>query len=350
MRDLQQLVRNSSIPRNIQDSLVADIRKIGQEYNNQHRNLQQEFDDTKIERAELQGQLNEARRQLDRSIGDRDALKSKLHELGLRHKRSTERLEKIEHRLKKANNELKQQVAAQEEHLKAKPSTWLSSNPASNTRRNARDPFDTPTTTRTPRFGGGQLSRFVSPPEISPIPNRLPSPQQITNSTEPPTKTIRRRPHLPVGKARQAHSPPLPLGWGSTNIPTIITEPGDTQISTALVIRQEPTIDAEMYQREIEKLFSLIEGWVFTYAAVPSYANDTAIVRSNDVLWSYMMNCTYPGHRQESHAHVMSLIGHVKTRSWFVMRMAIQYCVKDIMSLDAFLGFSIPAVPVTVIG
>jgi hypothetical protein len=67
-------------------------------------------------------------------------------------------------------------------------------------------------------------------------------------------------------------------------------------------------------------------------------ANDQAIARSNDILWAYMMNCTYPRHRQDSHTHVMTLLNdlkHLKTRFWLIMRMAVTYYVKDVMSIDA---------------
>ena len=48
-----------------------------------------------------------------------------------------------------------------------------------------------------------------------------------------------------------------------------------------------------------------------------------------------MMNCTYPGHRQDFHTHVMTLFNDLKTRYWFIMRMAVTYYVKDVMSIDA---------------
>jgi hypothetical protein len=48
-----------------------------------------------------------------------------------------------------------------------------------------------------------------------------------------------------------------------------------------------------------------------------------------------MMNCTHPGHSQDSHTQVMTLLNDLKTRSWFIMRMAVTYCVKDVMSIDA---------------
>jgi hypothetical protein len=60
-----------------------------------------------------------------------------------------------------------------------------------------------------------------------------------------------------------------------------------------------------------------------------------AIARSNDIPWAYMMNCTYPAHRQDSHTHVMTLLNDLKTRYWVIMRMAVTYRVKDVMSIYA---------------
>ena len=344
--DVQQLIRASSIPRNVQDLFVGELRKVGQEFNLEQRLLQQEFDKAKVDRAELQGQLIEARRQLDRSINDRDVLQSKIHELGMRHKKSMEQLDEVEQRWKKANDDLKKQLAVQEEQLKGKRALWLSSNPASSARRDAmtvvRDPFQTPTAASTSKFGGRHVSTMASPSESSLQQSRLSSPPRMTIPTGPAYKTLRRRGNLPTGKAQPGadFSPPLYPGRS-----TITTEPGDTPeaiISTALIVKQNPTAEADAYQSDFSKLFALIEAWVLNYASVPNPSNDSSIARSNDILWAYMMNCAYPGHRQDSHTHVMTLISDADTRPWFVMRMACQYCVKDIMALDAFLGFSIP--------
>ena len=73
----------------------------------------------------------------------------------------------------------------------------------------------------------------------------------------------------------------------------------------------------------------LIKGWGRSSPMIQ------AIARSNDILWAYMMNCTYSGHRQDSHTHVMTLLDDLKTRYWFIMRMAVTYCVKDVMSIYA---------------
>jgi hypothetical protein len=118
------------------------------------------------------------------------------------------------------------------------------------------------------------------------------------------------------------------------------TEPGDPPPSMALVLHSKDDDPAPEYQAGFATIYALIEGWVKTYSSIPNLANDQAIARSNDILWAYMMNCTYPGHRQDSHTHVMTLLNDLKTRYWFIMRMAVTYCVKDIMSIDAFYKFS----------
>jgi hypothetical protein len=178
----------------------------------------------------------------------------------------------------------------------------------------------------------------------SPLHIAFASPPQIAIPTRPSNRVSgpRRRGNLPTARAQPANDFPSTFNWGSNNSKVFNTEPGDTPLSMALVLRQDPEAQVWMYQGEITKLFSLIEGWVKTYASVPNLTNDSAIARSNDILWAYMMNCTYPGHRQDSHTHVMALLSEARTRFWFVMRMACQYCVKDMMSLEAFLGFSIP--------
>jgi hypothetical protein len=104
---------------------------------------------------------------------------------------------------------------------------------------------------------------------------------------------------------------------------------------------------AEEFREAISKIYGLIESWVKSHTNLPHEETDKDIASSNEVLWDYMMNCTFPGRRQEAHNRVISLLRNPKTRFWFVMRMVVTYCVKDMMSVEAFKAFG-PSVTETI--
>jgi hypothetical protein len=53
-----------------------------------------------------------------------------------------------------------------------------------------------------------------------------------------------------------------------------------------------------------------------------------------------MRGLSYGTNSKDSDSHVLTLISRKETRFWFVMRMALQYCVNDMMVLSAWKGFS----------
>lgn len=358
LTDLQQLIaRTPNIPKNIQDILYQELRKLAQDFNEQQRKLQHDFDQVLNERDDLERRLRAVTKDRDRIADNNDNLEKRIKDMKLKHKRSMDRVDEIELRWKRINESLVDQVRIQEEQLKGKRALWLDANPESSARRSAmtaiRDPYDSPSASHSTSFAGGLTGSMNSSSITSPVHNtfsfqNLGAPQiQLNNAgrlnpSHPNRPGPRRRPAmgtLPTG-------PALPGTTIYTNTTdqsfrrTYPTEPGSPRPSNALVLRQKEDDLAIGYQAAIEKLYVMVEDWVKKFSNIPNPKNDRLIASGNDILWDYMMNCTYPGHRQDSHTHVTTLLNDVLTRYWFVMRMATQYCVKDIMSVSAFKPYS----------
>lgn len=89
------------------------------------------------------------------------------------------------------------------------------------------------------------------------------------------------------------------------------------------------------FTKEFGEMFGSMEGWCREYCCVPDLAGDRIIASTNQNLWNYMMSLTYKD-PQSAHSHVMALLGNKDTRHWFVMRMALEYCFTQIMSIKSF--------------
>ena len=114
-----------------------------------------------------------------------------------------------------------------------------------------------------------------------------------------------------------------------------------SQMSTSLVPSNAgDDFNHQDYADQFSTIYGLIEGWAKTYANQPNLGNDQKISRENNVLWEFMMNCTYPGRAQDAHSHVMLLLNEDETRRWFVMRMCVAYIVNEILDIEAFKGYS----------
>jgi hypothetical protein len=371
----QMILRRPNIPKDIQETLIKELRKISQEFNDQQRGLQQHFDKLKKDRDDL-------RRQLQVSNVDNGRLLAERKELELKHKKSSERFAEAESRWQRIQEELIEKVQFQKDQLDAKRALWLEANPGSSARRDAmkaaiRNPYESPTANHTPAYAGGQMSSMASSSVMSPLQNAF----RPSNSGGPPkmqfsnapgyipvipggynagfnpgdipfssrggprdrnAATRQRKGTLPTGMASSTayQRGPLQYSMHSTTHHTYHTEPGTPPPSSALVIHKSEAELAGDYKAAIGKLYELVENWTKDYSSIPNQKNDRAIASGNDILWDYMMNCTYPGHRQDSYTHVVALLSDPSTRHWFVMRMATQYCVKDIMHIKAFKPYS----------
>ncbi|KAF4628284.1 hypothetical protein G7Y89_g9866 [Cudoniella acicularis] len=365
LAQLQTRIKHTpGIPTNVQNLLIEECRTIGQEFNEQQRHLKHQIEVIQNENIQLSAQLLDAQEKLKTSIQDRDTLQSRVDKLLQEAEKSDKEWDIAMQHLQATNASLMEKIAMQEEQLKGKRALWLDSNPhASAQRRDAmkatiRDPFHSPSASGNSGVGS-QMSNIDSPAP-SPLKSSFSGtfsgpPPQMAPSGAPTGPAIprgpRRRAHLniqlPVGKAEQRSHMALPASWQkfpSTANKIFNTEPGDTPPapppSMALVVHTKAEDPAEDYTNAFGKLYALIEGWVKTYANEPNVTNDQKVARSNDVLWAYMMNCTYPGHRQDSHTHVMALLSEPQTRYWFMMRMCVTYCVKDIISIKTFYSYS----------
>jgi hypothetical protein len=348
----------NGINSNIQIYLVNETRRIIQEFTDAQRLLQFEFDKAANDRNTLYKQLDYAHQQLqtansdrDRYCIERDQLQRSVDDLRIKAKKSSEKLERVEQQWKQRQDDLIKQIAAQEEQLKGKRALWLDSHPGSSARRDAmtaiRDPFNSPSASQDTGFDsgymGGTMGSVESPPVRSlPKSSFSQSSFGAAHSMAPigAPRGPRRRGNLPTGRAQPPNVLPN-ASWTNETTRIYNTEPASpSPPSMALVLHTNEDDPAPRYQAEFSKIYALVEGWVKTYANIPNLANDQKIARSNDTLWAYMMNCTYPGHRQDAHTHVMTLLNDANSRFWFIMRMAITYLNKDVMSIDAFYKFS----------
>lgn len=213
------------------------------------------------------------------------------------------------------------------------------------------DPFNSPTTNSTHGYdSSGNLGGLGSPNKSS---NRqsfsamssgamvsfaqpsLSAGRQNSFPLQPAPShgSMRRRPNLQPNRPLPAidYQPACDIGQRKI----YNTEPGsrgeDDRGSKALV-RYRPDLDglnddeiSSLFKAEFSKFFSLAEGWVRIYCSEPNMANDQKIARSNQSLWAFMMNCTYPGNEQAAHSHVVTLIKDRNSRYWFCMRMVSDF-------------------------
>jgi len=359
---VQSVEQGNGIPLGVQQKLANDIRTISQEYNEQQRRLQQELDRVSAEKQRLQTQLNDATKHhqracadRDRYRGDRETLRHTVEDLKVKARKSSERLNEINQNWKRLNEDLLNKITVQDEQLKGKRALWLESNPGSSARRSAmtaiRDPFVSPSTSHAAAFENsrmGSMGSIGSPTTKTLFSSSCEQSFGETTSSSGLSQMAasdvprgpRRRGNLPTGKAQPGNAPPA-SAWAIDSARAFNTEPGDTPLaSTALVLRGTVEDPSPHFQTEFSDIYGLIEGWVKTYANIPNLANDQHIARSNEALWSFMMNCAYPGKPQDSHNHVMALLNDASSRPWFVMRMAVTFLVKEVLSLEPFHQFS----------
>jgi hypothetical protein len=286
--------------------------------------------------------------------------------------------------------ELLKQIEFQKEQLDGKRALWMDANPGSSARRDAmksvlRDPFHSPTAAQannsqasglgsmtSPSFVNANVGSFANQPggQLGPPQfKRLESAaydMNYQNSLAIRASTERNfggKPKAP--RPTQTGTPPslgnimhLPPGVGSSSgyappyasnhqsHPGISAGPPNNQYSTSTaIVRRDPEDErrerlAVEYKVAIQDIYDLIQAWVRRYANIPNPENDRKTASSNDMLWDYMMNCAYPGNRQDSHSHIVALLSDRATKHWFIMRLAAQYCVKDIMGIEAFKPYS----------
>lgn len=362
----------TGVPSATKETVKQEIIKIIQEFDEAEARLKQEYINREKENNLLKQQYAEAQRQLKNLIDDRsriskerDDLLLKVGELMLKTKTSSERIKITEKKWIDINNKLMDKIHFQDEQLKGKRALWLDANPTSSARRDAmtaiRDPFDSPSVNHTAGSASNNLATMGS---FAPSPldhgvkysetgfgNSIPKSAAPPKMHYPPPagssgKGVRRRPamNLPTGRASQNYEP-LSMQDFAKSSRTFHTEPADdipsmTTPSTALVLHSKEEHLAIEYKLAFNKLYAMIETWARKYCDTPNAENDRVIASSNQLLWEYMMNCTYPGHRQDSHNHVVAVLNDARSRFWFIVRMAATYCTKDITNADAFMGFS----------
>ena len=310
----------------------------------------------------LQTQFKEVNGLLVKQIKEKDAeLERQRAEL----QQVNAQLERIRTQLDNANLELDYNNERDTRFLDAAHIKWMAENPRSSfsIRRSTRgtlDPFISPSVASsstfpvsglgglgspatTPKHDGLAGSGFGSSPSFGHVqPNN-----GSDSSAADESNRQRRRANLtlPTQKPTRGRTDVPNSPWETESCRAFNTEPGDTPIamskSTALVLSSTVPEDPSLFfQKQFADLYKLVEGWAMVYANIPNLANDQTIARSNQKLWSFMMNCTYPGQRQDSHSHVMTLLNDPGSRPWFVMRMGIGYIVEEMLSVESYKNFS----------
>ncbi|PVH89774.1 hypothetical protein DL98DRAFT_601206 [Cadophora sp. DSE1049] len=391
-----KIQENGYLSSTTQQEWIQDINDIGRKYDEDVAHLKQEANKNWYElhttRAYLSNtseNLRQAYGERDRLGAERDALEQKNRMLlKAKEKKSSENLNEIQKhwkelnedllkqlrekdaelqrvrtQLQKANLELDYNDARDTKFLDAAHVRWMGENPPSSVRirRGTLDPFTSPSVassstfpvsglggpgspTTTPKHDGLTGSGFGSSPSFGGFqPNTGPA----SSTAEESSRGLRRRPNLtlPTQRPTRGRTDVPNSPWETESSRAFNTEPGDTPIaaskSTALILSSTNPEDPSLFfQEQFADLYKLIEGWAMSYCNIPQLANDQAIARGNQTLWSFMMNCTYPGQRQDSHSHVMTLLNDPGSRPWFVMRMGVGYIVEEMLSVKSYKDFS----------
>ncbi|KAH7419182.1 hypothetical protein BKA64DRAFT_8932 [Cadophora sp. MPI-SDFR-AT-0126] len=377
---------------------IQDINDIGRKYDETVEHLKQEVHKNWYELHTTRAYLSNTSENLRQAYGERDRLgveRDSLEQkyrtlLRAKEKKSSENLNEIQRNWKELNQALLKQLKEKDAELErvraqldraqmeiesyqekdakfvdAKQVQWMAAHPTSTVRsrqssRAILDPFTSPSVASsstfplsgrgsygspatTPRLDGLIGGGFTSPSSGQYQPNNGPS----CSNAEDLSRGLRRRPNLnlPTQRPTRGRTDVPKSPWETESSRAFNTEPGDTPIaasrSTALILSSTNPEDPSLFfQGEFAELYKLMEGWAMTYCNVPQLANDQAIARGDQTLWSFMMNCTYPGQRQDSHSHVMTLLNDPGSRPWFVMRMGVGYIVEEMLSLKSYKNFS----------
>jgi hypothetical protein len=336
-------------------------------------------------------QLNNVNTDLNRAKQERDSLRDRVAELLKREEQQQKQWAALDLERKTMINEqqtliaqLQQKVNFQAEQLGGRRGVWMDQHPESSPRRDAiirlQDPFssspvssqhikhasmghsDNGESSRPSNFfdigsnkmiptgpanlGGSKFSRRGAMPLPSARPQQAPQVPMLQNSflstrVSPSERGSGSRPPSATGNKFSAGSQAITMPFQALsfgNAPNSYSATGN-QSSSAMVLRSNSDFNQE-YADQFSTIYALTEGWTKSYASQPNLVNDQNISQKNNVLWEFMMNCTYPGRAQDSHSHVMLLLNDFNTRRWFVMRMCVTYCVQEILDVDAFKGYS----------
>ncbi|KAL2075704.1 hypothetical protein VTL71DRAFT_647 [Oculimacula yallundae] len=319
--------------------------------------------------AELRKRLKDLENQWDRLNQE---MNQKLAEKDAEIERNGAQLERQRAQLEKNKSDLTYSQERDARFVDAARTKYLGENAAivipsrRNTQSFGQDPFSSPSVASSSTFpvsgkggpgsstsgnrigligrGFGQSSAFGHVQPNSGPPNA--TAEEIFPDLRIQTQTLsRRKPTMPTARPTRGRAEFPGSPWDTESSRVYNTEPGDTPVatsqSTALVLSSVGSDDpSQFYQEEFAGLYQLIEGWAMAYCTTPKISNDQSIARTNQVLWAFMMRCTYPGKRQDAHTHLTTLLNNAYTRPWFVVRMAVEYIVVEMLSVNSYKKFS----------
>ncbi|KUJ21834.1 uncharacterized protein LY89DRAFT_385378 [Mollisia scopiformis] len=367
-------VQQTKLSQTVKKELTEEIKSIAKEFRDHFVRIQQEIKLLKDDKQHYQRQLVDTARRLDGDLEasrkDIEKLRLEIKELREQAKQAEDNLENANLRFKEETDHLNARLQMQDEQIKGKRALWLESNSASGARRSAmtpvRNPFESPSAQSSfnKGFGQGMMGHTRSPSTTTSPYNsfgsgigNLPSPSPASTSfgsnvawdASPPKMRLpdgsasRRAPGLPYLKALPAAESPSGIISNSA-ARRIVTEAGDVPINPnygALVLFNENADEdlSPVFEADITVILLAIEGWVKEYAHVPNHGAIQNIMMNNKDLWDYMLNCTYPGNRQDAYNHTMALVNDRGCRYWFVMRMIAHYVFTEMLSIEAWHGF-----------
>lgn len=367
-RSLQRFInQNQAISPDELNKLKEKMNALMMEFEGLLQSFKAQYLNIERERDQLKGQLRNAKQQIlnttqqmsnvvqDRSriSAERDSLLLQINNLDLKTKSSDEKLKEVEKKWSDVNAGLLDRLDVVTQQLTGKRALWMASNPLSSARRNAvagliQDPFSSPTPASYNITGRSvkNMGSMDSTPLHTNSPLQASYGSSMTPSGPPSQhpKSRRRLPNLPTGNAASSRS--LMSVHSSFGMPTITTEPADpsetVHVPSVALVLHNPDNEglAGRFRAIYNQLYYEIDLWVRKYTSMPNAQNDFAISSSNQQLWGYMMDCTYPGQRQDAHSHVVALLNDSGSRSWFVFRLIITYIVKDIAVHETFKSFS----------
>lgn len=357
----QSIEQSDKLSIESKEKLLADLRRVAQAFDQCRHAYATEVGHLSRENLKLREEVCAAKKNIETISGEREHAASDLVELQRDYDDLVKECKKMEKKWDKDRDSFNRTIQLQEQQLSGKRVVWTNDNSNNSGRYKAAsgmaDPFESPVSTlnnsfteslgslsiSTPRrLGDGlvfdnpnehEFSRNTSSRDSS-VPGGLRFPatqQQLSQSSS-------YRSSLPSGEAQKFDE-----NDGRDYLdshPT--TEPGTPpQMKSGFFV---PLSDSDhqgpMFKDEINKLFGLVEDFAQVYCNIPNPAGEQEILETNAPLWEYMMNQTYPGRRKDSNVHVRMLLASEATRIGLIIRMAVSYLVKDVLTIKTFTSFS----------
>jgi hypothetical protein len=388
----QQISRQPGLPSVLANSINSQLRHLSQQYNDRQKAMLDDIHKALADTESLRTSQLYAQRQIKIVVGERDAacrerdhFQIEVQRFSARQQHDEQRLEQMERRCKQMRDELNAMLQIQEDQLAGKRSLRPENRPRFDERNTGftreQEPFNAPTTVRASdtfnAFGkrkenaspirnsaliekrsgpisrkqGGKFLNISAPNAWAPSNGKPQHNNKVSDgsSLSPTTDVFNNLKLLPLPSRLAVPSqapwgpPPSTIGTGAgSRAETGHPSPtGGKQVdwNTKALVPYVPDENVPVeYEEAIGKVYGLIEGWVGTYANIPNNSADQSLPNGNPSLWQFILGLTYTN-LQDAHTHAMHLLCEAGLRPWFIMRMAVDYIVRNMWTSTAFMGF-----------